>query len=441
MKRCIPAVLLLAAIVFTIAGCKSSEQSVPQALPEAVDMSELAPKTETTAPTTEIEPAGRLLDVWVTEEMKPVLELNLKQFRLRFPEFDVDFTVVPPEGLIDRLEQARSKGSGEPDVISVPYMEQEEWGERGLLLDLTDKTASYANRVVPYLQPPAPNEGHSFAAPLASEPIVLYYRRDIFRLAGLPDEPLKLSEALTDFRQFREAAAALKKIGIYLFGEDIEHGKHLLFDAYVQQTGKGYAQIDDSAGRNRLQAITADYDALLRDEYVYPAAPWSEAWMKVAKGARIASIVGTPGQAAMLQKSLPEQSGEWGVIALPLRTADGGGIAHDSESALAIYRNADLPEEAWRFVEFMSFDSSSQAAILRMAGELPALRNAYTHPAVHTPVAYFGNQAVYDEFVKLALAIAPLELSDRDLEAKQTMLSRWRSWNKETEARQLLDGL
>jgi sorbitol/mannitol transport system substrate-binding protein len=124
------------------------------------------------------------------------------------PEFEkqsgvkLNWVVLGENILRQRLTIDISTGSNTFDVITIGSYEAPLWGERGWLVPLDDLGADYGyDDIFGVIRQGLSYQNRMYAAPFYGESSFTYYRKDLFRKAGLE---MPLQPSYTQIRQFAE---------------------------------------------------------------------------------------------------------------------------------------------------------------------------------------------------------------------------------------------
>ncbi|BAJ26467.1 MULTISPECIES: extracellular solute-binding protein [Kitasatospora] len=234
-----------------------------------------------------------------------------------------------------------------------------------------------------------------------------YYRSDVFEQAGVD------VKALDTWDDTVEAGKTIKaKTGKYLLGIDkpasVPDAANF-FQLLLQLQGAFYFDLDGAITLDSPEAVKAmtiikqlnDADLL---------ADLSGGW-----NAQIAAIkAGTSAVLPMptwyggiIEETVPEEKGKWGVRLPPAVRRGGSTAATVNSTHLAISGTSKHQAAAWKFVEFALTRPASQVKIYQDKGIAPALMAAYDDPAFHTPSAFFGGRQKGEVFLEALKAPSP----------------------------------
>ena len=197
--------------------------------------------------------------------------------------------------------------------------------------------------------------------PIASAPIVTYYRKDIMEKYGFPGEPEELAEFMKDKENWFEIGKTLKKDGISIvqwyaelvrisssnmpyFNENLEY----------QRNDKDFEEAIDIAIKAQEFGLGAHADI------------WMEAGMKALKEDKLAMLYLGSWGSNDLANMVPEQKGKWRVTSLPF-----GLYGWNNASIMAMAGNSTKKEVAWKFIEHIAFKHVDADSVGNLPGYLP----------------------------------------------------------------------
>lgn len=129
-----------------------------------------------------------------------------KTFEQQHPDIKLKWVVLEENVLRQRLTTDIATKGGQFDVLTIGMYEASLWGAKGWLKEMDNLPASYAlDDVFPSVRDGLSVEGKLFALPFYAESSITYYRKDLFKAAGLtmPERPTwtqiaEFADKLTD---------------------------------------------------------------------------------------------------------------------------------------------------------------------------------------------------------------------------------------------------
>lgn len=353
------------------------------------------------------------ITVWIWEDAKNVIDLNMPEFKKQYPDIDVDLHVLAQSDVYQNFLIAASSGDQLPDVVNLESLRLSQMIETGGLLDITDKVAPYKDKMNAYKWADATKDGKIYALPWDSGPVVMFYRNDLFKEAGLPYKPEDVAAQLKTWDDYMKFAKQLKeKTGVAMLAESKSQTDGVFFQQMLWQRDLWMFGKDGSVQLDHPEVIkTAQYFVdLVKNGYVYEVKPWSDAWYSSFQQNKEATIVGASWYEGLLPTLIdPDASGKWSVVPMPKWSADDRySSAIDGGANLAINKNSKHPEEAWKFIEFMLGKEESQLKMMKEGGLFPSLETTYNDDVFKEKVPYFNDQPVRTLYIDAVKNVAPI---------------------------------
>lgn len=252
-------------------------------------------------------------------------------------------------------------------------------------------------------------------------PATLFYRRDIFRDAGLPTEPEDVEELFKTWDGFLQAAEK-----VYIPGERwLVPSASYLYEWYWMNRDfyneKLELTVEKEGAREALEAAIKmrqnGWDAQIDDM-------WSnEANAAFGSGAIAAVAAGCWYGGFIKSWIAPETGGQWGVVRLPggLSTPNWGG------SFLAIPSQSPNKELAWKFIQYALATSDAQNAMFEAVDYFPGYIPAWGSPIYEAEDPFFGGQKTRKLWVEIAQNTKPTFSTLMDTAAEGSMQTAVRS--------------
>jgi ABC-type glycerol-3-phosphate transport system substrate-binding protein len=351
--------------------------------------------------------------VWIWEDAKNVIDLNMPAFKQKYPNIDVDLHVLAQADVYQNFLIAASSGDAVPDVVNLETLRLSQMVQTGGLLDISSKVAPYKDKMNAYKWADATKDNKVYAMPWDSGPVVMFYRNDMFKKAGLPSDPKEVASQLQTWDDYMRFAKQLKeKTGYAMMADSKTKTDATFFGQMLWQHGLWYFGQDGSVQLDNPEVIKMGqyFVDMVKQGYVYEAKPWSDAWYNSFKENKFATVVGASWYDALLPTQIdPDGKGNWSVAPMPKWSKDDKyASAIDGGSNLAINKNSKHPEEAWKFIEFMLGSADSQLKMMKEGGLFPSLETTYSDPVFQEKVPYFNNQPVRQLYVDAVKKVAPI---------------------------------
>ena len=233
-------------------------------------------------------------------------------------------------------------------------------------------------------------DGRLVGFPIDIGPTAMFYRADVFRKAGLPDTPDRVTAAMATWDDFlatgRRIVTALPSVrliasGTQIFGLRMSQGTKRLVD-------EGNHFVGDQPHVRTIWDCAVKLGSLgLSAKEQSDAKSWGTG---IAEG-KLAVELGAAWHAPDIEQAAPKTSGLWRVAAGPAAGANSGG------SFLAIPAGASNPARSFAIIKWM-LSPENQARAFTDAALFPSTPAAYTMTAMTKPEAFFGGQRTVEVF-------------------------------------------
>ncbi len=272
---------------------------------------------------------------------------------------DVKFTQVEiTDERATKVEAALAAGSGAPDLNWLEANEVQQYGLRGVLLDVDELVKQFEKDLVPAKAAEARVKGKYYGMPGDITPNTLWLRADILEKGGVTDVPkdIKYEDFLTLAKQVKEKADS----SMYVFNEVGGGQGTLMFQVPFYQLG---GNVSDETGEKILfdegdAAVKAvEFAKMAWDAKAGLDAEWFSApyWGAVGEG-KLAGTYSPPWMRGFFEAQLkgPEEGiGKWKSVIIPVY--EGGG-AHRTNvwggATLVSYTQTQVPDLVKEFMKF-----------------------------------------------------------------------------------------
>ena len=240
-------------------------------------------------------PKGKIT-VWGWDFVKKSTDVNMAAFKEAYPDIQVDFQILTTADVNKKLLLGISAGGeGLPDVATIPSSDIGSIMSSGGLMDLTDKTKPYADKIVKSKWQDLQKDGKTYAMPWDIGPVALYYRRDIFKKAGLPTEPDKVSALLKTWDDYYNTAKIIKeKTGIAMLAESKDKNYGRDYEKLMWQQGELYFDKDGKTTVDNATSLktTEFIGKLIKSGYTDNTQEWTQPWYDGFKNGKVATAIG-----------------------------------------------------------------------------------------------------------------------------------------------------
>ncbi len=277
------------------------------------------------------------------------------------------------DGLVDKLTTALS-GNDSPDVVEVGNTQAVSFTSAGAFEDITDKKAELGgDDLLKGFVEGGTFDGKFYAAPYYAGSRLVFYRKDLFKKAGL-SVPTTLSDYIADGAKLKTANAATKNFsGIYFPGQDWRNALPYIWnaggDVAVEKDGKWAGSLsspESVKGLTQVQQVMKTASGAPKGgNETDPQVPWcaNQIAMLSAPGWVKGSILDP-------KAGCPKAEANLGVFALPGNTAGTTAPIFLGGSNIAISAKSKNKDLSYQLLKVILSDGYQ--TLMAKAGLVPA---------------------------------------------------------------------
>ncbi len=320
----------------------------------------------------------------------------------------VDFSLVPsgPDG-VKKLTNAVKAGNA-PDVATLDYSGLPEFAIGGNLEDLSSVSGDFVKEKFPENINSLVNlGGKTWAVPFDVTPIELYYRKDIFKKAGV--------EVPKTWDEYRTAAEKINKMDKSIKITNFGGNDPALVAGLAWQAGAKWYSTEGDAWKIDMQdaaskKVATYWNDLLKDDLASKTPLWSEGEAKERATGKAATIIGASWSAGGFKTGYPDLKGKWGIAPLP--TWDGkAATGMYGGTSFIVPKGSKKVDAAAEFIKWVTTDPAAMTARLSAlktpSSALPANDKMREVAAKEFDTSYFDGQDVYGIASAAADSIVP----------------------------------
>jgi cellobiose transport system substrate-binding protein len=232
--------------------------------------------------------------------------------------------------------------------------------------------------------------------------LAICYRTDLFKRAGLPTSPAKVSALWPTWQKYiatgqRYQRHSPKAVHFFDSASNVYNAMiGQLNPAYYASSGKLIVNSNPKV----KQAWNLAVSGIQKGESAGYAA-FSNDWNTGFKNGKFATVTCPAWMMGYIQGQAPDTSGKWNIAAVP------GGGGNWGGSFLAVPKQSSHPQEAADLIKFLT-SPASEAYVFKQTGNLPsqpALLKSKAVQGFRNP--FFSNAAVGKIFATSALRLKP----------------------------------
>ena len=347
----------------------------------------------------------------------------MPEIEARFPGKKVDVQLVHVTAVSSRLRAAFWADLDVPDLVEVEISKSGAFFRGPLenvgFVDLMPRLreTGYLDKIVPTRLTPYTNRGRIFGLPHDIHPVMLAYRRDLIEEIGVD------VSKLTTWDEFiamgRKLTQPGKRYMIMLSDASIGHFETMLF-----QRDGGYFD------RNGNLTIDNEIAVETMKWYVPLVAGPNRIAMDLGSGnvltqsveqGYILFYISPDWYSKYLERETPRMAGKMALMPLPAVRPGGRRTSTLGGTMMAITKKCENPEMAWSILEKLYLDTEFLAERFRQTNILPAIKDAWKHPAFDEKRPYWSDQRIGRMYAELGNDVPPQFSSPHSDSAKAKM--------------------
>ncbi len=365
--------------------------------------------------------AATTLTIWCWTPSDDALKTGDAGFTKAHPDIQLNYVQLKPQDVYQKLQLDAAAGSGFPDVSCIEDSHLAQFTKLGILADITKQAAPYRTQVQAYKWTQATLNGRIYAFPWDAGPMALFYRRSVFKQAGITPS------SIHTWNDFYLAGLKLKKLGIPIWLQAKAQNDARFFEDLLWQQGLGYVDAQGHVTLDKNPKILATLEfmgKMWKAGILGDLAEWTDPWYKAINDGNAATLPMAAWMGTFLKSWLaPKTSGDWGVVPLPSWTPNGVQTANDGGSALAIFKSSASSDAAWAYIQYHLGRADVQARMYVQSDIFPSLQTAWRSPYMRQADPYYGGQKDRLLFETLAKQIPVAHIYSSDYEQMDSLMS------------------
>ncbi|HLI05616.1 MAG TPA: extracellular solute-binding protein [Ktedonobacteraceae bacterium] len=288
------------------------------------------------------------------------------------------------------------KANNEPDLGQVEFQYLPTFEATGGLVDLSQYgAAAVKNDFVPWTWGQVTLGSAIYAIPQDSGPMAMFYRQDIFKKYNLP--------VPTTWAQYAADAAKLHAANPNEYITDFPPKEPGWFTGLMWQAGGQLFGINGQSWKVSIngpasQQVGSFWQDLLSKKLVKTEPDFANAWYHDLSTGTVATWISAVWGAATISSNAPQASGDWRVAPIPQWQAGQSVDGNWGGSTTAVFKSSKHPKEATEFAMWLNTNQQSINDMIQGAAIFPADQAADSSSLLSSPLAYYGNQNVFQLF-------------------------------------------
>jgi multiple sugar transport system substrate-binding protein len=297
---------------------------------------------------------------------EPYFQKMAAEFKQKNPDIDIKIEIVNWDNLLQKLTtDIAANANADISIIGTRWLVDFQKTEVVEPLDQYMDQA-FQGRFIESLFNYAKVGGKVYGLPIAASARALYYNKDLFTKAGLPNGPKTWSDV-------EEAAKKIKDAGSYGFGLQ---GKEIETDTYwyyALWSFGGEIVKDCKATFNSDAGVKAlsEYKKLIDEGLTQPGVTSysREDVQNLFKQGRVGTVITAPFLINQLKSDAPDL--QYGITAIP---SDSGNLSMVVTDTIVMFKNSKVKKAAWKFLDYL-FTPEPRITFTKGEGFLPTTKS------------------------------------------------------------------
>ncbi|WP_054943809.1 ABC transporter substrate-binding protein [Paenibacillus ihuae] len=331
--------------------------------------------------------------------------------RSRYPDVDITYKTIPADKAVHAYLQSFAEDSVDLFILKGSWLGH--FSEIDLFEDLS-KAPYFADPLLDEFPGPLRSSYRSFdeqkllALPLAVDPMVTFYRYDVFEQANLPSRPEDLADYMVDHANWLHAAKSLKSGNQWIIPWVSE-------PLTLVTAGSTFFDKNMNYSFDRNQLVNALETGWEIEKYGLASSSniYIDSGKIGIKDNKTVMFYAGVYYAEELKRIAPDMAGQWRMTALPF-----GINALSYQDLIAVSSRSTNKSAAWAVAQLLT--ENQRTSVER-------LKSMQLHPELDPGDPYFGGQKTGLLQYRLLDQVPEGKLTPIDEESNQIL---WQTWNE-----------
>jgi multiple sugar transport system substrate-binding protein len=229
-----------------------------------------------------------------------------------------------------------------------------------------------------------------YAIPQDIAPMMLFYRRDLFKKYGL--------EVPKTWEEFASTAAKLRSEDPKRYLTTFSSDDPGWFAGLAQQAGGQWWNID---GKSWSVGIDDDatkrvgdyWNRLVADKLILGESMYTPQWNKRLNDGTLLAWPSAVWGPAVLEGIAPKTKGKWAMAPLPQWSEGDNAVGYWGGSSTAVMKKSKHPVEAAEFAAWLNTDPQAVEALISISNVYPASTDGQSAPALNEPPSFLPDDS------------------------------------------------
>ncbi|GLC31274.1 ABC transporter substrate-binding protein [Clostridium omnivorum] len=347
------------------------------------------------------------LEIWSTKNTAKALRAAVDNFKQKYPQVEIKILDMETADIYHKIEVGSVDKTSLPDVVMIEDYKIQYIVKNypQLFLEVSDILGSDKDKFIKNKLDAVTVNGKMYAIPFEADPVLMFYRKDLFDKAGINTLNVKTWD------DYIEAGKKVTKISnqklIPLTTATDESYRFLLNQlntSYFDKDGK--VILNSEKSQKALELMMKLYGNGLAYSYDSKAA-----LMNSLKNGNVASAMLGASNIDFFMNSIPEQKGKWAVMKVPAFEPGGNQSIISEGNNLAVISSTASKKLAGEFCKFAAVDIETESFNLKSQSLLSSYIPSYDAEVFSKPNEYLNNEKVWFQTSELSKQIPSINYS------------------------------
>ncbi|MFF2090767.1 ABC transporter substrate-binding protein [Paenibacillus sp. NPDC058174] len=342
-------------------------------------------------------------------------DASLQAAKEKFPNINLEAEKLPSgDDYLTKLRTTLAGGGNGPDIVAMDSWVSSMLQYKDQFVNLYDQGArDIESQYLDWKWKLAADQENSYliGLPIDVAPVVLFYRTDLFKQAGVASTPQELHEQVKSWEDYFELLKKVKDKTGSQTGNIADIFRSIVGQSAENFFDKDGKYIGDQGDVKRAWDLSVK---AFQDGLTFPFTSDTEKNAAINAN-KINSFNGASWSVGDLVSAAPDTKGKWGIAYPP------GGVGNQGGSFLGALKHTKHPKEAYEVIKFLvSPDNLVQA--YKEFGNYPSTPGIYNLPEMESKNDFFGGQNLNEVFSEAAKDVQVAPTNPQDIMVLNTIV-------------------
>jgi arabinosaccharide transport system substrate-binding protein len=341
--------------------------------------------------------ATTTLTLWeFVENREHWLKSLIPGFRKLYPGADIKIVTLPYQTMYPKLYTALLSGTGAPDLVEIEIGAMGQFLRGGTVpfIPLNSYLGSKKSELIPSAAyDPWTYKGTIYAVGNEFNPVLMYYRWDLFKKAGIDATAIKTwNDFVTAGKEFKA------KTGAYMIALPVNQSNYWYFIARQRGGGyfdeKGNVIVNNEIGVSSLQFLVDlvyKHKIAMLDPGLTPFPPNAAYFTALTNGA-FGVAIGAPWYQGFMKDNAPKGAGKWEMTPYPKWDTHSTQSIINGGTGLAMTNQISDKDLGWKWIDYVMLRPQSQLQAFTLENLYPDMKSLYGSKMLDKPDPYFHHE-------------------------------------------------